>query len=63
MINCCNKPEVKDLTQGLGNDRHMYCTHCGAHEYDGRQYTRAEWNRLMELDKDGFLSIERYLDE
>jgi len=42
MTNCCDKPQQKDLTQGLGPDRHIYCQSCKAHEYDGKFYTRQE---------------------
>lgn len=42
-MTCCDKPQQKDLTQGLGPDRHIYCQSCKAHQYDGKFYTRQEW--------------------
>ena len=40
---CCDTPQVKDLTQGLGPDRHYYCAHCKSHLWKGEIYTKKEW--------------------
>ena len=47
---CCDKPDLHDLTQGLGGevDRHIYCTACRAHRYGGKCYTAREWDRMIE---------------
>jgi hypothetical protein len=42
-MNCCDKQQQKDLTQGLGHESHMFCQACKAHEYDGKFYTKQEW--------------------
>ncbi len=42
-MNCCNKPNVKDLSQGLSECRHWYCISCGSHNYAGIQYSRKDW--------------------
>lgn len=47
-MGCCKNPKTKDLTQGLGPDRHMYCEKCKAHEWQSRQYSKKEWEKWME---------------
>lgn len=34
-----------DLTQGLGNVRHLYSKRTGEHLYNGVLYTKKEWER------------------
>ena len=48
---CCDTPQVKDLTQGLGPDRHYYCAHCKSHLWKGEIYTKKEWEWYVESDK------------
>ncbi len=40
----CGGKRVKDLTQGLGPDRHIYCLDCKGHHYKGRWVTRKQWD-------------------
>lgn len=42
-MNCCSNPKVKDLSQGLGDDRHLYCVTCKSHTYRGQVYDRQQW--------------------
>lgn len=42
-MNCCNKQNVKDLSQGIGDHRNWYCMTCGSHNYIGKQYSKSEW--------------------
>lgn len=44
LANCCASPKVKDLSQGIGDGRHFYCSNCKAHLWRGRQYTAKEWD-------------------
>lgn len=46
-MNCCNKPNIKDLSQGLSENRHYYCLNCGSHKYDDFEYTKQEWNKYV----------------
>ena len=39
----CVHRHKKDLTQGLGEERHFYCPNCKSHWYKGRLWSRAEW--------------------
>jgi hypothetical protein len=48
MITNCNHAEKRDLTQGLGVERHYYCSKCGAHWYKGREWSRKEWEAWIE---------------
>lgn len=43
-MNCCSNPQVKDLSQGLGEHRHLYCTSCKSHAWKGTMYTRQQWD-------------------
>ena len=43
-MNCCENKQIKDLSQGLGNERHWYCSRCQAHIWKGKFYTAKEWD-------------------
>lgn len=43
MMQCCKSPQIKDLSQGLGDERHYYCSACKSHLWRGAQYDRREW--------------------
>lgn len=43
MKNCCDKPALSDLTNGIGPKRHLFCQKCKAHFYNNRQWTAKEW--------------------
>lgn len=47
MKNCCDKPSWKDLTQGLGEERHYYCSRCRAHIWRGRFWTYETWKNWI----------------
>ena len=42
-MNCCLVPKIKDLTQAIGPERHLFCANCKAHLWHGKQYTANEW--------------------
>lgn len=42
---CCPSPEIKDLSQGVGELRHLYCTNRKAH-------TRREWDEWVNNTKE-----------
>ena len=50
MKDCLHK-DKRDLTQGLGEHRHFYCTTCGWHLYKDIEYTKAEWSKLFIEDE------------
>ena len=43
-MTCCQKPEIKDLTQGQGDLRHYFCTNCRAHIWRDEFYTAQQWH-------------------
>lgn len=43
----CKHPRRKDLTQGLGKERNLYCPDCKSHWYKGRFWTAAEWDAYV----------------
>lgn len=43
----CDHPGKKDLTQGLGAERHYYCPNCGTHWYNNRIWTKKEWDEYV----------------
>lgn len=47
-MNCCSNPQIKDLSQGLGELRHLYCASCKAHTWRGVFYTRQEWDNWID---------------
>lgn len=54
-MSCCKKPEIfnSDYKDGdwRGNVRvveNRVCRNCGRHWWDGKEYTRKEWDALME---------------
>ena len=54
-MNCCKKPNIKDLAQGLGEKRHLYCSNCKSHKWDGILYSKKEWSLWIntgEVEKD-----------
>lgn len=41
---CCTNSYVQDLAYGLRDgERHFYCCWCQSHAYNGRKYTKKEW--------------------
>jgi hypothetical protein len=42
-MQCCKSPQIKDLSQGLSDERHYYCSACKSHLWRGVQYDRREW--------------------
>jgi len=44
----CKRDQMKDLTQGLGETRNLYCSRCRAHFYLGRWYSKKEWDEYVE---------------
>lgn len=46
IINCQHQP-LKDLTQGKGTTRHLYCPLCGFHIWKGKEWTKEEWNNYV----------------
>jgi hypothetical protein len=44
----CGHGEERDLTQGLGEERHYICMRCGMRHYRGRVWTRREWTEWVE---------------
>lgn len=40
----CKHEAKKDLTQGLGEERHWYCPACGSHWYKGVFYNKKNWD-------------------
>ena len=40
---CCNKSNVRDVTNGYGEERHWLCDSCNCHEWKGKKYTKKEW--------------------
>lgn len=43
----CKSKKIKDLTGGLGTSRNYYCIDCKAHWYDGKWYTKEEWEKWI----------------
>ena len=48
MKNQCDHKRKKDLSQGLGNERHDYCLDCGTHWYKGRVWNCEQWSAWIE---------------
>ena len=46
-LKCCKKRQVKDLSQGLGDERHYYCIECKSHLYKGMACTRKQWDEYV----------------
>lgn len=44
----CTCRKIKDLNQGFGDSKHLYCPDCGRHEYNDRGWTREEWAEYVE---------------
>lgn len=44
----CDCSAQKDLSQGKGPDRHIYCPRCGKHVYKGIHWTRKHWEWWIE---------------
>ena len=51
-MNCCPAPQIKDLSQWLGELRHFYCAKCKAHTWRGVFYTRREWDDWINSEED-----------
>lgn len=47
LTECCEKPNVKDLSQGIGERRHYYCMKCFSHHYNGKQWTAKQWDEWI----------------
>lgn len=43
----CRPIKIKDLSQGIGDVRHFYYECCGTHIYDGKRYTKHEWEEYI----------------
>jgi hypothetical protein len=43
----CTHSNKKDLTQGLGTVRNIYCPNCKMHWYKGRSWLLEEWNEYV----------------
>lgn len=55
-MSCCNKPRIANSDYRRYPDwksreftvvTNRHCMHCGSHLHDGKQYTRAEWDRAL----------------
>jgi len=46
-MNCCKNKKIKDLTQGLGEERHFFCVTCRAHYWRGVFYDRKQWEAYI----------------
>lgn len=46
----CNCERKKDLTNGYGSVRNIYCPDCKGHEYGGVKFTSKEWDRWINSD-------------
>jgi len=44
----CGHTTIRDLTQGLGEERNYYCSTCKMHYYKGREWTAKEWEEYVE---------------
>ena len=51
-MECCNKPRIKDLSQGIGPERHLYCQSCQSHTYKGIFYSKLEWDEWINTEDD-----------
>lgn len=40
---CCEKQNLKDLSQGIGDIRNLFCQSCKSHYYDGNFYSKEAW--------------------
>jgi len=58
-MRCCANPMVKDLSQGLGAERHYYCQRCKAHVWRGVKYTAKEWHNWINATGDNYDEVER----
>lgn len=47
---CCPKSNIANLTFKTNIDNRV-CLSCGAHWYDGKRYTRKEWDLMMEAEQ------------
>ena len=47
MKSCCNNPQIKDLTQNQGDERHYYCMNCKSHVWKNQFYTKTEWDKWI----------------
>jgi hypothetical protein len=44
----CLCAAAKDLSQGKGPERHIYCPTCGKHVYKGIEWTKKHWEWWIE---------------
>jgi len=49
----CKHETRKDLTQGKGEIRNIYCPTCDWHLYKGIEYTKEEWYKWIN-DPEGY---------
>ena len=47
IIICCKNANMKDITQGQGDERHYYCSKCKSHFYKGKMYDKEEWETYI----------------
>jgi len=59
MVCICGSHKIKDLTNGLGEGRNYYCPDCKAHYYNGRWWTRAQWEQYIELPYEAAVEFEQ----
>lgn len=45
----CDHKSLTDLTLGKGKIRNFYCHQCGFHIYNGREFTKKEWDIYVEV--------------
>lgn len=59
MNKCCKNPDVvnMDYNRAISKRGHVevmtvqnrHCNNCGRHWWDGKEYTRKEWDKLNEV--------------
>lgn len=45
-IECCENPQLSDLSNGTGEYPNYQCKNCGSHFYKSKLYTLLEWNNF-----------------
>lgn len=55
----CEHPSKKDLTQGLGATRNIYCPDCKCHWYNEKFYTRDEWEVYVNDFSDNSMTAQK----
>lgn len=44
---CCKSPTINDFSSMSGQWTHYYCSSCGSHVYNGKEYTKSEWEEYI----------------